>query len=118
MDLRKKGIPFEKKYVQFSPETIAEVATVYHNWQRDGHSETYTDVPEFCKSVSVAEITEKGYSLVPSKYIEFANNDETVDFNTRMTEIQSELASILSEEEASRKAVLEVFKTLGYEIKL
>ena len=118
MDLRKKGVPFEKKYIQFSPETIAEVATVYHNWQRDSQSETYTDVPEFCKSVSVAEITEKRYSLVPSKYIEFANNDETVDFNTRMTEIQSELASILSEEEASRIAVLEVFKTLGYEIKL
>lgn len=118
MDLRKKGTPFEKKYVQFSQETIAEVASTYHNWQREGHTEIYTDVPEFCKSVTVAEIAEKDYSLVPSKYIEFINHDETVDYDTRMSELQTELSEILKEEAESRNAVLDVFKSLGYEIKL
>lgn len=121
MDLRKRGIPFEKKYVQFSPGTITEVADTYHNWQREGHSDTYADVPEFCKSVTVDEeggIADKGYSLVPSKYIEFVNRDETVDYDTRMKELQSELSEILKEESESRAVVLDVFKSLGYAIEL
>lgn len=118
MDLRKKGIPFEKKYVQFSPETIAEVASTYHNWQREEYEDTYSDTPEFCKSVDISEVESKGFSLVPSKYIEFANNDEKIDFAERMSELQSELSKILKEEESTRSAVLDVFKSLGYEIEL
>ena len=78
-------------------------------------------MPEFCKSVSMDEeggIADKGFSLVPSKYIEFVNRDESVDYDTRMKELQSELANILRHEAESREVVLNVFKSLGYEIKL
>src|SRR5699024_1973422 len=34
MDLRQMGIPFEKKYVQFSNEDIKKVTKIYHNWQQ------------------------------------------------------------------------------------
>ena len=121
MDMRQMGKPFEKKYVRFTDEDIRKVADTYHNWQREGHTETYADVPEFCKSVSVDEeggIADKGFSLVPSKYIEFVNRDESVDYDTRMKELQSELADILRQEAESREVVLNVFKSLGYEIKL
>lgn len=121
MDMRQMGKPFEKKYVRFTDEDIRKVADTYHNWQREGHTETYADVPEFCKSVSVDEeggIADKGFSLVPSKYIEFVNCDEAVDYDTRMKELQTELADILRQEAESREAVLNVFKSLGYEIKL
>lgn len=53
-----------------------------------------------------------------SKYIEFVNRDESVDYDTRMKELQSELADILRQEAESREVVLNVFKSLGYEIKL
>lgn len=102
-------------------QALSKVANTYHNWQREGHADTYADVPEFCKSVSVngkGGVKEKGFSLVPSKYIEFVNRDETVDYDTRMRELQSELSGILREEAESRAAVLDVFKSLGYEIEL
>lgn len=121
IDMRQMGKPFEKKYVRFTDENIRKVADTYHNWQREGHTETYTDMPEFCKSVSMDEeggIADKGFSLVPSKYIEFVNRDESVDYDTRMKELQSELADILRQEAESREVVLNVFKSLGYEIKL
>lgn len=121
IDMRQMGEPFEKKYVRFSDADISKVANTYHNWQREGHADTYVDVPEFCKSVSVngtGGVKEKGFSLVPSKYIEFVNRDETVDYDTRMRELQSELSGILREEAESRVAVLDVFKSLGYEIEL
>lgn len=121
IDMRQMGEPFEKKYVRFSVDDIRKVADTYHNWQREGYTDTYADVPEFCKSVSVngaGGVKEKGFSLVPSKYIEFVNRDETVDYDTRMHEFQSELSDILREESESRAAVLDVFKSLGYEIEL
>ena len=75
----------------------------------------------FCKSVKIDEeegIADKGFSLVPSKYIEFVNRDESVDYDTRMKQLQAELTDILKQEAESRDAVLNVFKSLGYEIKL
>ena len=45
---------------------------------------------KICKSVSVGEdggIADKGFSLVPSKYIEFVNRDESVDYDIRMKEL-------------------------------
>ena len=119
--MRQMGEPFEKKYVRFSDEDIQRVAGTYHNWQREGASQSYSDIPEFCKSVSLNEkggIKEKDFSLVPSKYIEFINRDEIVDYDTRMKELQGELSDILRAEAESRAAVLDVFKSLGYEIKL
>jgi len=116
MDLRKKGVPFEKKYIQFDTVTIEEISSTYHIWQSD--KEKYKDIPEFCYSATKEEVIKKDYSLVPSKYIEFVNRDENIDFDTKMKTLQSEFKTLLEDEEKSKKELLEVFKELGYEIKL
>ena len=77
---------------------------------------TYKNVPEFCYSATKKEIAEKGYNLVPSRYIEFENRDETLDFDTTMKNLQSELADLLNQEK--KFALLSVFKNLGYQINL
>lgn len=118
VDLRQWGEPFEKKYIRFSPEDISRIAENFHNWQREGHEKTYKNVPEYCYSATLEEIEAKGWSLVPSKYIEFVNRDESVDFDTKMRELQAEMSELLAEEARSREEVLNLFKNLGYEIKL
>ena len=116
MDLRQKGIPFEKKYVQFDENSILEVSSTYHLWQ--SNKEDYEDIPEYCKSASKDEVIAKDYSLVPSKYIEFVNRDENIDFDTKMKTLQSEFKTLLEDEEKSKKKLLSVFEELGYAIKL
>ena len=116
LDMRQMGEPFEKKYVRFTDDDIRRVADTYHNWQHEGSA--YQNEPEFCYSASFDEIKEKGFSLVPSKYIEFVNRDETVDYDTKMKELQTELSEILQKEAESRATILEVFKNLGYELEL
>lgn len=118
MDLRQMGIPFEKKYMQFSNEEIEKISTTYHNWQQSDYETTYRNVAEFCYSATIEEVAKKDFSLVPSKYIEFINRDEDIDFNEKMISLQSELASLLKEEENTKRGLLSVFKELGYEIKL
>jgi type I restriction enzyme M protein len=63
-------------------------------------------------------VTKKDFSLVPSKYIEFVNRDENIDFDDKMKTLKTEFADLLKAEEASKNDLLTVFKDLGYEIKL
>jgi len=118
MDLRQMGVPFEKKYTELSEVDIKKISSTYHNWQQIGYETTYQDVAEFCYSASLDEVIKKDYSLVPSKYIEFINRDENIDFDEKMQSLQSEFAELLKTEEQSRRDLLNVFKELGYEIKL
>ncbi|WP_413375569.1 N-6 DNA methylase [Paenibacillus taichungensis] len=118
MDLRQKGIPFEKKYTQFSDEDINEVTKTYHNWQQVDYEKTYQNTAEYCYSATLEEVEKKDFSLVPSKYIEFVNRDENIDFDEKMELLQSEFIELLKAEENSKNELLTVFKELGYEIKL
>ena len=118
MDLRQMGSPYEKKYIELTEEDRAKVTSVYHNWQQEGYEETYENVPEFCYSASFDEVKEKGFTLVPSRYIEFVNRDENIDFDTKMKSLQGELKELLVQEEKSKSDLLAVFKELGYEIEL
>ena len=112
------GSPYEKKYVELTEEERAKVTKVYHNWQQEGYEETYENIPEFCYSASFNEVSEKSFTLVPSRYIEFINRDENVDFDTKMKTLQAELQDLLVAEEKSKADLLSVFKELGYEIEL
>lgn len=117
MDLRQMGSPFEKKYIELTAEDRAKVAETFHNWQTREWTED-DNVPEYCYSAEFEEVKAKGFSLVPSKYIEFVNRDENVDYDTKMRALQAELTDLLKQEEQSKKDLLAVFKELGYEIKL
>lgn len=114
MDLRQKGVPFEKKFIQFSELNIEEITSTYHDWQQQDTG--YEDVPEFCASVSLKEIEKKDFSLVPSKYIEFINRDEQVDFHDKMEELQTTVKKLMAEKTQNDTALAAVFKKMGYEI--
>jgi type I restriction enzyme M protein len=118
MDLRQMGEPFEKKFTQFSANDIKQITDTYHNWQQTDFENTYQNTPEFCYSASFEEVEKKDFSLVPSKYIEFVNRDENIDFDDKMKALQSEFTELLKAEAQSKNDLLAVFKELGYEIEL
>jgi len=118
MDLREIGEPFEKKFIQFSEQHIQNIAKTYHTWQQTIAKSEYENTPEYCYSANIDEVKAKDYSLVPSKYIEFVNRDENIDFDEKMTALQTELSELLKAEKASKKDLLNVFKEQGYEIRI
>lgn len=118
MDLREIGEPFEKKFIQFSDEHIQKISSTYHTWQQTIADTEYKNIPEYCYSANLDEIRAKDYSLVPSKYIEFVNRDENIDFDEKMASLQAEFTELLKAEESSKNELLNVFMELGYEIKL
>ncbi|MBR0249152.1 MAG: N-6 DNA methylase [Synergistaceae bacterium] len=118
MDLRQMGHPYEKKYIEFTDEDRAAIVDRFKSWRFEGYPTKYDDIPEFCYSAKKDEIVEKDYSLVPSRYIEFVNRDESVGYEERMAQLQGELKDLLIQEQQSRQDLLEVMKGLGYGIEL
>ncbi len=115
-DMRQMGVPYEKKFVELSEADRQKVTDTYHKWQQEGWKESYANIPEFCYAASIEEVEGKGFSLVPSKYIEFVNRDEQVDYATKIAELQKELSAILAEEEQSKAALKTLFAELGAEL--
>ncbi len=105
-----------KKKVFLSDEQIHRAADIYHTWQNEGTDGANYVVPELYRSVSKDIIEEQGWSLVPSKYIEFIDHDLDIDFNAEMSRIQAEMRDVLAQEKQSQKMLEDAFRGIGYGI--
>lgn len=105
-----------KKKVQLVTEQIARATELYHTWQCEGTDGTKYEVPELYRSVSFDEIKSKGFTLTPSKYIEFIDHDLDIDYAKEMARIQNEMKEIMAAEKKSQNMLVEAFKGIGYGI--
>lgn len=106
----------QKKKVLLSTEQIQRVADIYHKWQSVGtDGEDYAE-PELYRSVRIDEIEKKGWTLIPSKYIEFIDHDLEIDYPKEMARIQNEMKELLKREIESQQMLEEAFKGIGYGI--
>ena len=105
-----------KKKVRLIEEQIERAAAIYHTWQTEGTDGSRYAVPELYRSVSIKEIENNGWSLVPSKYIKFIDHDLEIDFQKEMIRIQGEMRELIAQEKQSRKMLEDAFRGIGYEI--
>ena len=105
-----------KKKVRLDDVQIQRAADIYHTWQAEGTDGTQYEVPELYRSVGIAEIEKQGWSLVPSKYIEFIDHDLEIDFHAEMSRIQQEMRDVLAQEKQSQKLLEDAFRGIGYEL--
>lgn len=105
-----------KKKVRLITEQIQNAANIYHTWQSEGTDGSYYESPELYRSVNINEIKTQGWTLVPSKYIEFIDHDLDINYSQEMQRIQSEMKELLSYEKVSQKMLEDAFKRIGYDI--
>lgn len=105
-----------KKKIRLTTEQIERAAGIYHTWQSEGTDGVHYEVPELYRSVSLEEIERNGWSLIPSKYIEFIDHDLEIDFPAEMRRIQQEMRDILAQEKESQKMLEDAFRGIGYGI--
>lgn len=105
-----------KKKVRLIAEQINKVAEIYHVWQSEGTNGLKYEIPELYRSVSIDEIKANGWTLTPSKYIEFIDHDMEMDYSSEMTCIQNEMKEILAAEKRSQKMLEDAFGGIGYGI--
>ena len=103
-----------KKKVRLATEQIERAASIYHAWQDEGTDGSRYEVPELYRSVGMAEIEKNGWSLIPSKYIEFIDHDLEIDFAAEMGRIRKEMSEVLAQEKQSQRMLVKAFKGIGY----
>lgn len=96
---------------------IERAAKIYHDWQCEGVDGKHYEVPELYRSVAIDEIEQKGWTLTPSKYIEFIDHDLDIDYEKEMKRIQQEMIDVMDMEKKSQSMLESAFEGIGYGIK-
>jgi len=100
----------------YFPQTEEDIRVMLGRIGVDNLDSLYSDVPELCKSSTLDEIRAHGYSLAPSKYIEFIDHDLDIDYEKEMARIQSEMREVMKAEKQSQAMLEEAFRGIGYGI--
>lgn len=82
----------------------------------DGEISEYTDIPGFCRSVSLAEIAEHGHVLTPGRYVgaeEVEDDDEA--FAEKMQRLTRQLGEQMQKGAELDQLIRQKLGGLGYE---
>ena len=105
----------QKKKVELKADQVERARNIYFKWQAEGTDGANYAEPELYRSVNLEELKENGYSLVPSRYIEFVDRDSDIDYNTVLTETASTVSDLLKRQKKNDETLRNALKQLGYE---
>lgn len=106
----------QKKKVEIKESQVNRAKEIYFTWQQEGTDGTSYAQPELYRSVSLDELAENDYSLVPSRYIEFVDRDKSIDYNKVLTETAAAVGDMISLQKQNQDALANAFKALGYSL--
>ncbi|RAI86745.1 type I restriction-modification system subunit M [Algoriphagus yeomjeoni] len=138
IDARQIGSMIDRTQKELTKEDIEHIASTYHSWRNviasdegakqsqslDGTdcraalamTESYEDIPGYCKSATLSEIAANDYVLTPGRYVGVAEEDDDgIHFEDKMTELTVTLKKQMAQAEELDLAIRENLKVLGYE---
>jgi type I restriction enzyme M protein len=105
IDARSLGYMSDRTHRDLNEEDILYIANTYHLW-KDMTDNTFIDIPGFSNAVSVEEIREHKYALVPGRYVGFALNRVTEwNINTLQLELDDIRNRLLIVDKASKTSI-------------
>jgi type I restriction enzyme M protein len=114
MDARKLGCMADRTHRELSDEDIAHVARTYHAWRGEKKAGEYKDVPGFCKSATMEEMTAQGYVLTPGRYVGSEEVEEDSEpFKEKMRRLRKQWEEQLAESALLGQAIRENLRRLG-----
>lgn len=85
-------------------------------YEKFGEGE-YREIPGLCRATSLADIEEKGWSLIPGTYVSVAPaEDDGVDFAQRVGTIHRELLTLQRESNELMEAISRNWGRWDYEL--
>jgi type I restriction enzyme M protein len=116
IDARNLGEMVSRRNKEFSDTEIGDIAETYHNWRNPNGN--YADKAGFCRSVTLQEVADNGYVLMPGRYVgteEVAA--DSVPFDEKMNALSAKLAQQFAKDNDLETAIRENLKGIGYEFK-
>ena len=115
IDARKLGTMVGRVHRELTEEDIARIAGTYHAWRGEKETGRYTDITGFCKSATLEEIREHGYTLTPGRYVGAeAMEDDGEPFEEKMKRLMATLQQQTEEAEKLDDAITASLKEFGY----
>jgi type I restriction enzyme M protein len=91
----------DRTHKELTDSEIQSIVGAYHRWRgisKTGNFEEYKDIPGFCRSVTIQEIREHKYALVPGRYVGFSSTEKPdlshIDLKTELAAISARLEQI------------------------
>ncbi|MFA5331341.1 MAG: class I SAM-dependent DNA methyltransferase [Methanoregula sp.] len=119
IDARKMGTLIDRVHRDLTDEDIAKIASTYHAWRGEKEAGEYVDVPGFCKSASVEEISRNGFVLTPGRYV---GAEDVVDdgepFEEKMGRLTAKLGEQFAESERLEGEIKGNLSRLGFSLQI
>ena len=115
IDARKLGVMVDRIHRELTGEEITRIARTYHAWRGEKEAGKYADMPGFCESASLDEISKHGHVLTPGRYVGAeAEENDGEPFDEKMKRLTTTLADQVAEARKLDFAIETNLKELGY----
>jgi len=92
------GVLVDRTHRELTEDEIDRISGTYHAWRRDPGAGEYGDIPGFCKSATIEEITKHGYVLTPGRYVGAEDiEDDGEPFPDKMARLTKQLSEQMEE---------------------
>lgn len=109
IDARNFGSVYDKKFVEFLYDRdIKKIVSIFRSWRGELSGRDYQDVDELCYSASISEIESKGFSLVPSSYIKFGEDEKFSHLDDDLDEVREKVISKILADMEVNKSLLSI----------
>ena len=124
IDTRKLGRMVDRTHRELTDEDITRIADTYHAWllphgeaDEDEGTGQYSDVPGFCKSVTLEEVGRYGHVLTPGRYVgAVPQPSDGEPFQEKMARLTVQWREQQAESRRLDDAIAENLKRLGFGI--
>ena len=108
---------YEKKYVMFTKEQIADICKIFFDWQtlQTDEKPAKYEKDELYYTAGIDELEKKGFSLIPSRYIKFVDKDCELNYNDALASAGVTVKKLLKDQEENRLKLVAAFKAIGYD---
>ena len=115
IDARKMGHMIDRTHRELSDDDIARISDTYHAW-RDSAEGGYADIPGFCKSASLNEVSAHDNVLTPGRYVGVEpEDDDDEPFEEKMTRLTAEWRQQQTEAARLDATIEKNLRALGFE---
>ncbi len=121
IDTRKMGKLIDRIHRELTDDDLAKIVHTYRAWRSapshnsQSSTNTYSDVPGFCKAATTADIVSHGYVLTPGRYVGAEEvEDDGEPFEEKMPRLVAELHAQFVESAKLEEAIKANLQGLSY----
>jgi type I restriction enzyme M protein len=106
VDARNLGRLVTRVRRELLEEEVRRIADTYHAWRGEPGVVNYEDVPGFCRSATLQEISVHDYILTPGRYVGASDTDDEMEpIGDRIARLAKELQEAFDESDQMQQAV-------------